>query len=36
MISNEFTIARLERTYPEAVAVSALTGEGLPAAGEDR
>jgi GTP-binding protein HflX len=29
LISNEFTIARLERTYPEAVAVSALTGEGL-------
>ena len=30
LISNEFTIARLERVYPEAVAISALTGEGIP------
>ncbi len=30
LATNEFTIARLERTYPETVAISALTGEGLP------
>ena len=30
LVTNEFTIARLARTYPEAVAISALTGEGLP------
>jgi GTP-binding protein HflX len=30
LVTNEFTIARLERIYPETVAISALTGEGLP------
>lgn len=30
LVNNEFTLARWQRIFPETVAVSALTGEGIP------